>query len=87
MSEADDELDSAVRAVVNQLRQTSDNEDTGVITEWAAVVHTSSFDDDGHPTSAYYLLFSGGTLADHRAVGLFDHGIHMVRDGESVSER
>jgi hypothetical protein len=86
MSAADDALDDAVAAVVNELRHRGDGQqDNGVVTAWACVVHTHSFDEDGHTQSAYYQLYSGGSVPDHVALGLYKMGEHLLLNGERVS--
>lgn len=83
---AQDDMDEAVQALVDELRDRSDGQsDPGVITAWATIVHTHSFDDDGHATSAYYQLYAGGSIPDHTAIGLFKMGEHLLLNGERVS--
>lgn len=84
---ADDALDDAVTAVVNELRARKDGQlDQGVVTAWALVAHTHSFDEEGDAQSAYYHLYSGGSVPDHVALGLFRMGEHLLLNGERVSE-
>jgi hypothetical protein len=60
--------------------------DTGVVADWILVTSTAGFGDRGQGTSAYYLAFMGGEMAEHRAIGLLDWGKHMLKAGLLVGD-
>lgn len=57
-------------------------EDTGMVTDWCLVVHTTSYDGDGDEQSGYYMSYANGQMPDHRAVGLLTWAIHILKSGD-----
>jgi hypothetical protein len=55
--------------------------DPGLLVDWVVVTQTTRFDDDGDRISAYGLIFAGGQMDEHRAVGLLDYGSHLLKFG------
>jgi hypothetical protein len=50
-----------------------------VMTGWALVGHQAGFDDEGNDRSSYPIIYQGGSMPDHAAIGLFRIGIDTVR--------
>lgn len=50
-----------------------------ITTGWALVAHQAGFNDEGEDTSGYPVVYQGGSMADHAAIGLFQVGIDTVR--------
>jgi hypothetical protein len=62
------ELDEAVDAFI---RDTGWNE-AGALTSWVLVGHQMRFDVDGEIISTYPMVYKGGSLPDHVAMGLIE---------------
>ena len=56
-------------------------EDPGLLVDWTVVTQTTRFDDEGNRESAYGLIFAGGQMDEHRAIGLLDYGIYLLKFG------
>ncbi len=53
-----------------------------IVADWVACVELAGFNERGERTTAYHLIFSGGEMPDHRAVGLFSHARDLMRFGD-----
>ena len=65
---------------------TPPGEDPGLLVDWIVVGQTTRFDDDGDRVSAYDLIFAGGQMDEHRAVGLLDYGAYLLKFGARSEE-
>lgn len=89
MSDLTPEQRSAQRklqeAIEEQVAQYRDD-DRGVVTDWVVVMATEGYSSEGNAQSAYYLAFANGEMAEHRAVGLLEWGVHMLKNQDLSSE-
>ena len=73
--EAQKALDGAVEAFIEK----SGWNHGLVLTGWVLVASQAGFDEDGESTNGYPLVYSGGSLPDHTALGLLQVGQDIVR--------
>lgn len=77
---AQDNLQKAMEAHVEAFK--SDPADNAILVDWACVAQLTRFNEEGGRDSAYHLIFVGGELEEHRAKGIWQHGIHLLDFGE-----
>lgn len=75
---AEAQLQEALEAHVRAWKPAHED---GLLVDWTIVAQLTSFDDDGDRQSAYHLIFGGGQMDEHRAIGLLDYGIHLLKFG------
>lgn len=63
-----------------------EGEDPGLLVDWIVVTQTTRFDDEGDRESAYGLIFAGGQMDEHRAIGLLDYGAYLLKFGARSEE-
>lgn len=69
-------LDDAIKALMELHGYTGPKE--GVITDWIVVVAQEGYEDDGDVKSGYTSLYSGGSMATHKALGLLRCGLMYI---------
>ncbi len=74
------------RAIEQHIRVHSDSATPELVVDWAAIVEVVSYDDEGDRCVGYHLIFAGGEMSDHRALGLYEQGSHLVRHGQRYGE-
>lgn len=83
-------LQDAIEAHVAAYRSTpydnADELDRGLLTDWIVVSCTEGYDEEGTGNNAYYLAFSNGSMADHRAMGLLEWAKHMLTKGHRTDD-
>lgn len=52
--------------------------DDGVVTDWIVVIAQEGFEDNGDVKSGYTTLYSRGSMANHKAVGLLHCGLRYI---------
>lgn len=77
---AQDNLQKAMSEHVEAFK--SDPTDNGILVDWACVAQLTRFNEEGGRDSAYHLIFSGGEMEEHRAKGIWHHGIDLLTFGE-----
>lgn len=57
-----------------------------LVTDWALVACSTSYDSDGDRISAYDLCYSDMEIDEHRALGLFNMAAHLCLFGSRVDD-
>lgn len=73
---AESQLDEAIRASMEAHGFLGPDE--GVVTDWLVVVAQEGFDDEGNVKSGYTTLYSRGSMANHKAIGLLHCGLTYI---------
>lgn len=85
MSEAEDRKARSARVQQSLEQYLADIGETEMLGDWVVIACTVSVDSDGDPRARYLMLFSGGSMLDHHALGLLGKAEEMLTDG-SVRE-
>lgn len=79
MKTADDRDLAATQAMEDILRQDVGMGDQEVMGEWMAIVSTQRLTGDATVTQ-YYMVFSGGEMVPHHAMGLVEKARTLMED-------
>lgn len=85
MSEAEQRKARSARLQQSLEKYLEDIGETDMLGDWMVIACTVSVDRDGDPRSRYLMMFSGGSMLDHHALGLLSKAEEMLADG-SVRE-
>lgn len=77
---AQDNLQVALERHVRAFKP--DLSDGELLVDWATIAQLTRFSPEGRRESAYQLIYANGAMEEHRAKGLFYHGLHLVDFGE-----
>lgn len=79
MKTPDDRNDAAALSIEDVLRQDVGMGDQEVMGEWMAIVSTQRLYGDATVTQ-YYMVFSGGEMVPHHAMGLVEKARTLMED-------
>lgn len=80
-TDGQNEVQQELQDVLERHVRAFSDEDPGLLVDWACVAQLTRFGDDGAKESAYHLIFAGGEMEEHRAIGLWEMGIHLLKFG------
>lgn len=81
MSEAEERKLRSARLQVALQQYMEELGETDMLGDWMVIACTVSVDEEGDPRAGYHLLFSGGSMLDHHALGLLSKAEEMLADG------